>query len=313
VVKERNNMQLMSLSENVIKALEFFIANSPPKLDLSKYNLPFVVGSGNAYNTGTILFSGKAAVFADESNFERLLVSYKDVIKKGMIREAVVISASGEKDSVWEIEHARKAGLHTVLLTTKENSGAAKIADEKFIYQSIAEPYTYNVSTYLGMILSATHENPKDVLDFIKNIKLPENFDGYQAYAFVLPDKFLPICPMLDIKRHELFGPHLSLRAFSFGHARHAKFVNRTHDELVITIGGENEVFGYPENRWTFSVPENFSFGSIMALTYYLTGKIQEGKPKYYAENIGEYCKSYGPKAYNKTEPFEVLVQGSNS
>jgi hypothetical protein len=42
---------------------------------------------------------------------------------------------------------------------------------------------------------------------------------------------------MLDIKRHELFGPKVSLRAFSFGEARHAKFVIRDKKELVISFG----------------------------------------------------------------------------
>ena len=52
--------------------LDFFAKNPPPFLDINTFDLPFVVGSGNAYNTGLILFSEKAAIFADESNFKKI-------------------------------------------------------------------------------------------------------------------------------------------------------------------------------------------------------------------------------------------------
>lgn len=303
----------MSLNENVIKALDFFIKNPLPRLDISQFNLPFVVGSGNAYNTGTIIFSQKAAIFADESNFKRFLDAYKKVIDKGIIKDVVVISASGEKDSVWEINAAKENNLKTTLLTTKGQSSAAKLADKVLVFKSIAEPYTYNVSTYMGMILSSTKEDPQKIKDFIeKRLNLPENFAKYEAYAFVINDKYANICPMLDIKRHELFGPNLSLRAFSQGHARHAKFVNRSEKELVISINADNQYFGYPKHRLDIKLPDYFDFGGVMSLTYYVIGKIQESKYPFYKENIANYCADYGPKAYSPTtKQFEVIVPGS--
>lgn len=305
----------MNLDENVIKALEFFIKNPPPVFNIDKFNLPFVVGSGNAYNTGTIIFSQKAAIFADESNFTRFLEAYGEVIKKGIIKDAVIISASGEKDSVWEAETAKNKGLKTTLLTTKELSSAAKIADNVLTFKSIAEPYTYNVSTYMGMILSSTKEDPEKIKSFLdSDIKLPENFFQYESYAFILNDNFTNICPMLEIKRHELFGPNLSLRAFSAGHARHAKFVNRSEKELVISLGVNNQYFGFPKHRLNLNLPPFFSFAGVMALTYYLIGKIQGSKHPFYKENIGNYCADYGPKAYSpETKPFQVIVPGSGN
>lgn len=301
-------MELINLDENVLQALDFFIENQPPKLDLSGYSLPFVVGSGNAYNTGTILFSERAAVFADESNFKSLIKAYAPVIEKGLITQAVVISASGEKDSIWEIELAKNHGLKTTLLTCDANSSAAKIADQVIAYRKIAEPYTYNTSTYLGMILSATGENPAAIKQFIQTIKLPENFSNYQSYSFVLPDTFANICPMLDIKKSELFGPHLSLRAFPEGHARHAKFVIPSESELVISVGIENKYFGHPEHRFHISLPEVGNFGTMLALAYFIVGKIQGSKSPYFKDNIEAYCNDYGPKAYGKTTPFDIIV-----
>ncbi len=304
--------QIINLDENVLLALDFFTANPPPSLDIGSFDLPFVVGSGNAYNTGLILFSQKAAIFADESNFKKIISSYKRVINNGLIKQAVVISASGGKDSVWEVNLAKEHSLHTTLLTTRGDSDAAKVADKVVVYKSIAEPYTYNTSTYMGMILSATKENPSEIKKHIQSISLPENFNSYSSYSFVLPDKYMAVCPMVEIKKSELFGPKLSLRAFSQGHARHAKFVIRDTNELVISIGQKNEFFGEPASRWDISLPDNADFACIMALTYYIVGKIQNSKPQYFKEGIGNYVSDYGPKAYGPdTKPFDLIVPGN--
>jgi hypothetical protein len=301
-------MKLINLAENVLLALDFFTAHKLPKLSLDDFHLPFVVGSGNAYNTGMVLFSGKAAIFADESNFKDLIASYAPVIKKGLIKQCLVISASGEKDSVWEVEYAKKKNLGTTLLTCNGNSSADKIADKTIVYQKIAEPYTYNVSTYLGMILSSTQEDPQQIKKFITNLALPKTYPGFTSYSFVLADKYLNICPMLEIKRDELFGPYLSLRAFSEGHARHAKFVHRSSKELVISLGLENKYFGHPQSRWNIELPQFASFGTVLALTYFLIGKIQQNKPPYFENDITAYCQDYGPKAYGSNKPFDVIV-----
>lgn len=303
--------KIINLDQNVLQTLDFFAENPPPSLEIDNFNLPFVIGSGNAYNTGLIIFSEKAAIFADESNFKKLIAAYDKAIHDGLIKQAIIISASGGKDSVWEIELAKQYSLETTLLTTKGDSDAAKIADKVYIFESINEPYTYNVSTYMGMILSATKENPAEIKNFINSLNFPDNFDNYKSYSFVLPDKYMNICPMLDIKKNELFGPNLSLRAFSQGHARHAKFVVRSSDELVITLGSKNEYFGDPNHRWDISLPEDINFAGIMAATYFIIGKIQNSKPQYFKENISNYVNDYGPKAYGSTKPFDLIVPGS--
>lgn len=308
----KNNMQnIITLDEDVISTLDFFSSNPVPDFNIEKYELPFVVGSGNAYNTGLILFSQKAAVFADESNFKELVHAFESAIESKLIKHAVIISASGEKDSVWELELAKKSGLLAILLTTKKNSSAAKIAEEVIVFESIDEPYTYNTSTYMGMILSSTKEDPKKIKEFINQLNFPDNFNNYESYSFVVPDKYLNICPMLDIKKSELFGSNISLRAFSQGHARHAKFVIRSKNELVITLGEENKYFGEPDCRWDIPISEEVDFASVMAITYYIVGKIQSIKKPYFMENIENYVTDYGPKAYGSEKPFDLIVPGS--
>jgi hypothetical protein len=304
-------MKIINLDENVLRALNFFTKNKPPKLNLNQFKFPLVIGSGNAYNTGSILFQGRNAILADESNVKSIIKTYAPMIKNKTIKEALVISASGEKDSVWEIELAKKYGLKTSLLTCEADSSSAKIADKVYVYKKIAEPYTYNVSTYLGMILSATQTEPEKILSHIKKIKLQKNFKKFQDYAFVLPDEYGAICPMLKIKGDELFGPHLSLRAFPDGHARHAKFINRWDKESIISFGIKNKHYGDPKSRWDIKLPAGADSAFVFSLAYFLIGKIQSAKPPYFKKNIANYCQDYGPKAYGKNKPFDVIVPGN--
>lgn len=302
-------MTIPNLNEIVEQSLSFFESNALAFLNLKDYHFPFVIGSGNALNTGKIIFSKQAVVFADESNFKSLIKSYLPAIQKNLIKQAVIISASGEKDSVWETELANKNHLHTTLLTCNQNSLAAQIADKTVSFKSIAEPYTYNTSTYLGMIISTTKENPKKIKKYIKKIKLPKNFKQYKSYAFILPDEYINIAPMINIKGDELFGPHLMIRACTYGNARHAKFVHPWDKELVISLGKQNNFFGHPNHRWDLKLPKFSSLGTVMALSYYICGKIQAVKPQYFKKNIKNFCLDYGPKAYGKDQKFEIIVQ----
>lgn len=309
----RENMpKIENLSEAVIGALDYFERHPVPHLDIDKYKRPFVVGSGNAINTGKIIFSGRAAIFADQSDFKSMVSSNKDVIDGGFIKDAVIISASGEKDSIWETEFAKQNGLRTTLVTNKGESSAAKIADEVIACESRDEPYTYNTSTYMGMILASTGENPREIKNLIQNVQLPDDFAQYDSFSFVLPDRFATICPMLEIKRHELFGPKVSLRAFPEGDARHAKFVILDDKELVISVGFNNDRFGMPQSRWDIQLPDGASFGTVMALTYWLVGRMQAVKPPYFMENIARYVSEDGPRAYGEgTKPFDLIVPGT--
>lgn len=309
---KKTKIEIIDLAQGVVRALDFFSKTKLNKLDLKRFSFPIVVGSGNAYNTAQILFSQQRAIIADESNFKKIIANYKDLIEKKIIKEAIIISASGEKDSVWELELAKKYKLKTTLLTCSAESSAAKIADEVLLYPKIDEPYTYNISTYLGMILSASGENPKKILEFIKKLKIKTNFSEYRAYAFILPDEFSSITAMLDIKKSELFGSKLSIRAFSFGHARHAKFVIPDEKELVISLGSEkNKYFGNEKSRWQITLPSKAGFAFILSLTYYLIGKIQSTKAPYFKKHISNYCHDYGPKAYGQKKPFAVIVPGN--
>ncbi|MCX6794672.1 MAG: hypothetical protein NTY31_01610 [Candidatus Falkowbacteria bacterium] len=300
-------LNLPSLNEIVLAALDFFTKNKPPRLDLRRFNFPIVVGSGNAYNAGLAIFGSRPAIVASESNFKQTLKNYQGLIKSKQIAQALIISASGEKDSVWETKLAKKYGLKMILLTCNGDSSAAKIAAETIVFRKLPEPYTYNTSTYLGMFLAVSGEKAADIKKFISGLKLVKNLRDYQAYAFILPDEFAALTPMLEIKKHELFGPHLSLRAFTYGEARHAKFVHPWNKELVISLGA-NKYFGAKNHRLEIKLPSGANIGLVMALSYYLIGLIQEIKPPYFTRDISRFCQ-IGSRAYGQKKPFPIIVR----
>ncbi len=297
-----------NLDRIVLKALDFFAAEQPPRFKFKGAASLFVVGSVNAFHTGRLLFSGRPAIFADEGDFREKLEIYRPLIRKGALKEAVVISASGEKDSVWEIKAAKAAGLKTLLLTCQAKSAGAKAADRVWAGAKIPEPYSYNFSTYLGMVLAGGGENPRAIRGFLRRLPAPNDFARYNFFTFILPDRFRPVADMLNVKDDELFGPHSSLRAYGEGQARHAKFIAASPRELVISFG-KNEYFGAPGNRWAIRLPAKAGPALVISLAYYLAGRIQASKPPYFKRGLENYCLKTGPKPYGRQKPFPVIVR----
>ncbi|MFA5154840.1 MAG: hypothetical protein WC453_00235 [Patescibacteria group bacterium] len=282
--------------------------NKVRPLKFNKSVSRFVVGSVNAYHTGRMLFSGQAAWFADEGNFSEQLKIYRPLIKNRTIKEAVIVSASGEKDAIWEIKAAKRAGLKTTLLTCTADSTGARLADRCLVSLKSPEPYSYNFSTYLGLLLGLTGENPAVIKRWLKTIRLPKDFRRYDYFTFILPDCYRPIVDMINVKDDELFGPYSSLRAYSEGNARHAKFICQSPRELVITFG-RNEFFGPVKQRWDIKVPATADYGAVLSASYYIVGLIQAIKPPHFKKGITEYCLKSGPRPYGRKQPFPIIVK----
>jgi hypothetical protein len=300
--------KLPNLNASVLSGLDFFIKNEPPRLSRRQASFCFVVGSVNAYNTGRMLFADRPTIFAEESNFSELLKIYRPLIKNKTIKEAIIISASGEKDSVWEIRAAKKAGLKTTLLTCAPKSTAAGLADYNLLFEKNPEPYSYNFSTYLGMLLAATGERPQDIKKFVRSIKISKKLKLYNYFTFILPDRYRPIVDMINVKDDELFGPYSKLRAYSEGNARHAKFICESPRELVISFG-QNKFFGLSKNRLNIKLPKNANYGTILSASYYIIGFIQAAWPAYFKKGLPDYCQKSGPRPYGQKKPFSIIVK----
>ena len=159
------------LDTAVLATLELFEKNGLPSLEQPSFNLPLIVGSGNALPVGRILYHDKKAVFADESIYKETLKINPD------IDGVVVVSASGKKSSDDVIKYLKENGIENRLIT----------ANRDWINR---EPYTYNVSTYLGMILSKTGENPSSIKKFIESEvdkNIPSNLDKFNSFFFIIP------------------------------------------------------------------------------------------------------------------------------
>jgi len=281
-----NKKQLIDLDECVINALSLFIKKRLPKINLGNFKRPLVVGSGNAAVTGKMIFDDKDAVFADEGTYKQKLKAVKG------IDGAVLLSASGGKHAPIIAKDLKKKKLKVILLTNNPNALAKKVADKTFVMPKNTEPYTYNTSTYLSMIMAKTRENPRVILNHINKIKkkIPKNFNKYDAFYIIVPEEFDNTREMLLTKFDELFGPVISGRVFTPEQTKHAKTVVPSNKELFISFGYNNKIFG--KNRLNIELPSRSDYATVIAVGYYVIGHIQKQNKPYFKNNIEAYTKS---------------------
>lgn len=300
---------LPNLDVAVLGALELFQRQSLPKIDLSKYQHPLVVGSGNAEITGRILFSKNDAVFASESNFEEKLKNIPT------IDEVVLLSASGEKHAPIIATKARDMGKRLTLITNSANSSASKVFDgiegfTEYIFPKNREPYTYNTSTYMGIILGGTGEDPaaieKFIHDSIDTLQFPD-FSKYNKFYLAVPSDFSEIIRMLNVKFIELFGRNIARDIETTEYLKYHATTVVPSDELFISFGEPNEVWGKPEDRFFVPLPENCSYGAMMAIGYYVIAQIQKVYPRYFKDNIENYTTKVSELIGHTIKPIVEL------
>lgn len=303
--------EIKNLHSTVIEALNFFIKNPVKKFKFDKSQLTLAIGSVNAKNTAKMLLANQASIFADESNLKNILKVYRPLIDKKIIDQAIIISASGEKDAIWEAKAVKKLKMKTTLLTCNPKASTIKLVDNYHVFPKISEPYSYNFSTYLAMLLAYYREDPAKIKKFLEKLTIPKNFKNFKYFSFILDDKYREIADMIKVKDDEMFAAKSSLRAFSFGQARHAKFIYQDKNEMLISFG-KNPYFGHPKNRWQISLAKNHNYGLVLSLAYYLVGLIQEQKPDYFKKSLKDYCENRGPKPYKTKNQFKIIVPGDN-
>lgn len=290
ILKTFDINSLPNLDIVVLGALELFQSTTLPKIAIP-FQKPIVVGSGNAAATGQILFGDVNAVMADESTFSQKLAQTSDC------DGVVIISASGGKHAPIIAAKAAKAGKNIALITNTPNSPAAQQergndAFSEYVLPKNREPYTYNTSTYLGMILAKTGEDAEAIQQYIETVvdgvSLPD-FSNYQKYFVIVPPEFSNVARMLQIKFIELFGREIARDVETSEYMRHAVTVVPSDNELFISFGEENKTWGKPENRLFIPLPEGAGYGAMIAVGYYIVGKIQAAYPHLFKDNIAAY------------------------
>jgi hypothetical protein len=270
----------------VLAALELFSSTKLPKIKIP-FKRPLVVGSGNAIATGRIIFSKSAAIFADESTFEEKL---KNIKFDGVI----LISASGSKHAPIIARKSKRYKKKVILITNNPKAQAGKFADKIYLFPKNREPYTYNTSTYMGPIFGYTKEDPQKIIQFIKakvdKVKLP-NFRKYKRYYLIIPGEFEGIIRLLNVKFMELFGRNIARDIETFEFVPHATTVVPGKDELFISFGRTNTTWGNQRDRLFIPLPKNAEHAAMMAIGYYIVGKIQKSQPAWFKQNIESYMK----------------------
>jgi hypothetical protein len=282
---------LPSLDTVVLGALEMLATETIPTLDITRFKRPLVVGSGNAEATGRILFAETDAIFASESSVDDKLGHIND------IDEVVVVSASGGKHAPILARKARDAGKHVTLITNTPNSPAQReLSDDELtvlVYPKNREPYTYNTSTYMSMMIGLTHEDPIAIKHFIDEqvdtLELPD-LSEFDKYYLIVPPKFAGVIRMLHVKFIELFGRNIARDIETSEYVRHATTVAPCN-ELFISFGEPNTTWGSPENRVNVPLPEDAGYVAMVAIGYYVIAQIQKTHPHYFKENIDAYCQ----------------------
>jgi hypothetical protein len=281
---------LPDLDEVVMGALSFLEALDLPRINVQAHTRPLIVGSGNGLHTGAILFRYVDAVCVNEG-------SYRDVLARGVFDSLYIISASGSKHAQEIAAYAMTLSIPAYLITSTEDSPAGALIgrEHTFVYPHIREPYTYNTSTYLAMLYGNTEVSPRRARTYIETVVQPlmPDFSSYTSFLMTIPPQFKEVGAMFEIKFDELFGPYVLGRACTTEELKHAKTVVTSSTQCLISFGSEISVgdFGC---RVTVPLQHDMTHSDIIALGYFIIGRIQKSRQPYFKERIGTYVKEAG-------------------
>lgn len=304
-IMESTETSLPTLDEVVLASLSFFSQTPVPWLNVHAYQHPLVVGSVNALSTGRIIFSGTNALFADEGTYDAVLARTEGV-------DAIyVISASGAKHAVQIAQKLKDSSIPVHLITSDPEAPArAHIPEERiFVFPHIREPYTYNVSTYMGMMLGASGEDPAEIRSFLEREvipAIPAGLNGYTSFVFTVPPEYGDYRDMIRTKFDELFAPICTGRAFTSEEIKHAKIVIPSETQAFFHIGTPTTPYAKDEHQFSVPVPASCGPAAMLAIAYCVVGHIQKQHPPYFAENIASYVET-ASRVFG--QPMQVIVE----
>lgn len=285
---------LPTLDIAVLGALELFSERVIPSIPSFGFKKPLVLGSGNAFVTGEVLFQGMPATFGNENN-------YVQKMENEEVDGVIIISSSGGKHAISMAKSAKERGLPMWLLTNAGDAPASSFvaSEQVVVFPKNREPYTYNTSTYLSMFLAKeggdTRARAEQTISFIKERVLPSipnTLASYDSFFFIIPPEILPLRSMFLTKFDELFQPVVSGRVFSIEEAKHAKTIIPSEKECFVSFGDVvNNSFGSPSQRVHIPFPLDSTLSDALAIVYFTIGHIQKQHPPYFANNIEGYIK----------------------
>jgi hypothetical protein len=278
-------MQVPLLDEVVHDALTLLARGVPAFPDIP-FKHPLVIGSVNAHEVGKILFRDTAAYPASESDYLRVLERYQP-------DGAVLISASGSKHATGIAETLTALGLRTLLLTHTPNSPASVVlrTEDVHVFPKQDEPYTYNTSTYFGLVASRDQSDVSEVVNFVTSVRQSLPDLTARAYTCVLPSAYALAVPMVRTKFEELFGNTLPAKVFNDEELKHAKTVVPAEGECYIFFGDADDRIVYDGVRKVRVplMPQNYL--AALAVAYTTVGVIQKSQPALFQEYLDRYME----------------------
>lgn len=293
-IMEKFNLEnIPDLDTTVLGALELFEKEGVPNLEKDPFDLPIITGSGNALTTAKIIYEDRLALFKSESSCHRALDT------NPAIDGAIIISASGGKSSLANAKLFKEKGIRTILLTTNSEAPAKKYLTKTdiLVFPKNREPYAYNVSTYLGMILAKTRENPTMIKKEIEGRtgeairEFGVELGKFDSFFLIIPPELELVNEMFVTKFGELFGPRINIRTGTPESAKHAQTIVGSKTELFVTFGDAETPLGVEGQTLSIPFSQDTGYAAMLALGYYFIGQVQKANPQYFKENIADYTE----------------------
>jgi hypothetical protein len=278
-----------------IKHLDFYTKKTLENLEEWKY--PKLVIKKNIKNV--FLGSGSAAcvakLFAEKFNGIALNISnYQRFFARNNKKDfspIYIINASGGKDGLKMAYFLKKNGLKANLITCNPDAPAKKLVKSVFVFPSLLEPPTYNVSTYGSIIYWLFREKAKD---FLKSLKIP-NLKKYKYIFFLSSNKYDVIAEMASRKVAETLEG-IGSNGDGISNGLHGMLRQPNKNRLVFCL---NQKYPFKKNKDVYELNID-SYLGLMLGTYYIIGKNQTDRDtENLLKNYRETSKKYNWK-FNK-------------
>jgi fructoselysine-6-P-deglycase FrlB-like protein len=260
--------------EQKIQHLDFYVMESLnhlekwkfPKLNIKKSEKNVFMGSGSAGCVSKLFvekFNGSAL---NISNYKRF---FERTPKK--IRVSIyIISASGGKDAINMAQFLKSKNLKANLITCNKDAPAKKFVKKIFVFPTLKEPPTYNVSTYSSMIYWLFKDDIKKIKNLIKKIEIP-NLRKYKYIFFLASDKYDVIAEMASRKVAETLEG-IGSNGDGFSNSVHGMLRQPNKKRLVFCL---NQKYPLKEDVYELNIDSHLG---LMLITYYIIGRNQTDK-----------------------------------
>lgn len=278
------DFKIPALDYFVLKTLENLEKWSYPDFEIKKDDRNVFMGSGSAACVGKILADKFGGIGLNASEYE---IFFKNSVSRDFA-SINIVNASGGKDGLKMAEFLTKLGFEPNLITCNKDPPAKKFIRQKniFVFPTLNDPPTYNVSTYSSMIYWASKENVKEIKKAIGKLQVPA-LRKYNYIFFLASDKYSAIAEMASRKVAETLEG-IGSNCDGFTNGSHGMLRQPNKNRLIFCLNQDFE----GENVYKLDMD---SYLGLMMATYYIIGKNQnERDTQNLLKDYQETTKKFG-------------------